>query len=261
MNTIDAPSVAIWLWRAKLSCTRASYAGSLGFQTGLTSRLMRELAEGGSSSRAPNEERRGEYEISAPAPPAQSGRPARKRAEDEPTLPISPLYRYCVAPAPAHSSLRSPNRDHHVRNHRDIVAPIAHCPTTDAGRHGGTASSRARRPAILDGTRLPRRPRPHEVVDHRSHYRRPADLERRRHHPHRRERRVLRLRAHSRRSRVARSSLPHEIRQRDRAALVRGLRAGMSASPSRRIRLRHLGRAQSAIDCGTRSLRCEAAFL
>jgi hypothetical protein len=89
---------------------------------------MRELAEGGSISRTPNEERRGEYEISAPAPPAQSGGPARKRAEDEPTLPISPLYRYCVAPAPAHSSLRSPNRDHHVRNHRDTVAPIADGP-------------------------------------------------------------------------------------------------------------------------------------
>lgn len=41
MCTIDAPSVATWLWRLKLSRTRASYAGCLGFHTVLTPDLPR----------------------------------------------------------------------------------------------------------------------------------------------------------------------------------------------------------------------------
>ena len=45
----------------------------------------------------------------------------------------------------------------------------------------------------------------------------------------RRQRRVLRLRAHPRRARVARPRLPHAVRQRDRAASLRGARRAASS--------------------------------
>ncbi len=78
---------------------------------------------------------------------------------------------------------------------------------------------------------------------------------------HRRQRRAVRLRADSRGAREERTRVPHAVRQRDRAAPVRGSRRAIAPLAARRVRVRHLGRARRPALRGARSLRHQAALL
>ena len=121
------------------------------------------------------------------------------------------------------------------------------CPGGAGARHRAAPSPRPRRPAPVDRAGRARRAGPRAAQHHRPGDRRSADRQRGR------ARSTSSSTASSTTSSAIQRELgasgppaPHALRQRDRAAPLRGPRRALPAPAARRVRLRALGRAQPA---------------